>query len=125
MGRMDAERQLRWVIPPFFLLGSLALRAGIDPDIDVLELLNDADGETLAALGAIVIAFSIPVGFAISAISRLVMHFRAWMKCWPTWEVQLPLSATQKVFKAVGHEFQPRKLLYAVATFDHELAHER
>ena len=69
---MDQDRQIRFAIPPFFLLASLLWGAHLGGR-DLTPILKpDTAKEVLGLLGAAVVAI-IPMGFRISSLSIILL----------------------------------------------------
>jgi len=70
---MDQDRQIRFVIPPFFLLGSMLWGAFVG-SVDLSPLVApDTAKELLGLLAATAVAI-LPLGFLISTISILLIR---------------------------------------------------
>ncbi len=123
---MEQNRQLRFLIPPFVFLVSLAWGAATDRKL--FGFLTDLhksipiDGidtiiGVVAAGGVAVIA----VGFLISSISVFFLRilFRVFWR--QDYEAHLPPDALERVGQAIDFKakLDKRHMLYAVATYDH------
>jgi len=119
---MDQDRQIRFAIPPFFLLASLLWGAYLG-GVNVSPVLKpDTAKEILGLLAAAAVAV-VPLGFLISSASILLLRLLACLLGKPTYEAVLTEDAYGKVWTRI-HAPSPkdgRKILYAAATFDHEL----
>lgn len=127
---MDPLRQVRWLIPPFFLLASLVLGAHLGCVLDYSffqsEVFTKNTTAIIAALIAILTATVLPLGFLISSISiqvlRLIFFISNGLKP-RNYEAVLSDETWERIWRKLG-PVPPRteKLsLYAAATFDHEL----
>ncbi len=119
---MDQDRQVRFAIPPFFLLASLLWGAYLG-GVDLSPLLKpDTAKEILGLLAAAAVAV-VPLGFLISSASILIMRGLAALLRTPTYEACLTDVAYGHVWTWTQSSLpkDKKKTLYAVATFDHEL----
>lgn len=144
---MDAERQVRFLYPPFFLLASLAYGLFLDPARSLDDFLptnvsNWKEDIVPVLIGASV--FVLVTGFFIGTISmlvrRLVSNFillllrvLRWMKVPLPWkwaeamikyrwirdEAVLTDAALSGIEKHLRRSVAPSDALYAAATFDH------
>jgi hypothetical protein len=137
---MDEDRQIRFLIPPFFLYVSLAWWAYINPDIHcwLSNLMGATFKESLPILAAVGAA-TIPVGYSIGTVGILLLRWSAygiWIfrKTWrnplptdrQTYEACLSGVCFSKLLFLTAAPDNPQdasrpSLLYAAATFDHEL----
>ncbi len=123
---MDKLRDIRFITPPFFFLGSLLLGAWLNGQVS-LETIKGLQPPAVVAIGALVVAASFPLGFAIAGISihflRAVFSARgknyqisisqdAWDRIWPTLQLDPDLK------RARNNEVN------AAITFDHEILHK-
>jgi hypothetical protein len=119
---MDQDRQVRFVIPPFFLLGSLLWGAYLaDKDLSPLfkpETLKEVLGIVAAAAVAL-----LPIGFAISSLSIFLLRCVAGLTGYDTYEAIVGDETYREIWRRVGAvgESQTDDTLFAVATFDHEI----
>ena len=119
---MDQDRQIRLLIPPFFLIGAMAFiahTAGAD-------LVAEAEGystEQLLAIGGVVGASALPGGYLLTSLTLLLLRGIASLFGWATYEAHISEAAYGSVWTHLGLP-PPAKRdqeLFAVATFDHEL----
>jgi hypothetical protein len=119
---MDKLRDVRFITPPFFFLGSLLVGAWLNNQIP------DNPTQNVAAIIGLVVASLFPLGFAIASVSTLFLRAvfyichgknyqvclsdETWTRIWPT--LQLPTDITHTRDNEVD----------AAITFDHELLHE-
>src|SRR5207245_5284322 len=119
---MDQDRQIRFAIPPFFLLASLLWGAYLG-GVDLSPVLKpDTAKEILGLLAAAAVAI-VPLGFLISSASILLIRLLARAFGKPTYEAVLTDAAYAKVWARIQAP-SPKdgnQILYAAATFDHEL----
>ena len=117
---MDETRQLRFLIPPFFTFGSLALGAYLGHTLPNLSCYST---EKLISIAAALTASSIPLGFFITSASILLLRliFRPFGN--GPYEAHLSLPTRGRIWPKLGSELPPDQKwnLYAAATFDHEL----
>lgn len=122
---MDQEREIRFVIPPFFLFASLLwgryLAHGDLPPIFRPETAKEVLG-LLAATAVIVI----PVGYLISTISVNLLRGIALIARTPTYEAVFDEETLGRIWVQLGAKQAQNKAatLYAATTFDHELLSE-
>lgn len=125
---MDQDRQIRFVIPPFFLLASLFLGAYLG-GVNLQPFLNLDSAESILGLLAATAVIVMPLGFLIGTISILFLRFMGWVATVMCscrvgfYEVRLSKDAFESIWKQVSADEQqdPKKVLYVAATFDHEL----
>ena len=118
---MDEARQIRFSIPLFFLIGSLAF--GLFQNGNILpEWFAGAKTEPLLAMGAAIIGSTLPIGFLISALTfvSLPFLFRIFKK---NFECDLSENALEAIWpqicssKTCDSEYN----FQATVTLDHEL----
>jgi hypothetical protein len=128
---MDQDRQIRFVIPPFFLLASLLWGAHLG-GCDLLSKFKpdnakDQLGVLAATLGvlAATAVLIVPAGYLISIISETALRILAKIRRWPTYEAHLKDDTLGRIWDQlhIKDDFakDKKKALYATATFDHEL----
>lgn len=123
---MDKLRDVRFITPPFFFLGSLLVGAWLNNQISP-QSLAALTPQGVAAIIGLVVASLFPLGFAIASVSILFLRVvfficsknyqiclsdEAWARIWPT--LQLPPDVTHTRDNEVD----------AAITFDHELLHK-
>jgi hypothetical protein len=119
---MDQNREIRFLIPPFFLFASLLWGAYLDPCIDLAALLKPDSVDILGviAAGSVLV---IPLGFLIGSISVTILRiiFLSWKH--QSYEADLSEDCLERIWSKLNtDQARDRKLtLYAAATFDHEL----
>jgi hypothetical protein len=129
---MDQDRQIRFLIPPFFLYASVLWWAFLDPHLHCW-LVATAGGGTkeILPLAAAVGGLTIPVGYSIGTLAM----FLNWLgfllfKPGQTFEAYASDVCFRDILRLTrsgGYPADQRRpnLLYAVATFDHELLPEK
>lgn len=130
---MDENRQIRFLIPPFFLYASLLWWAYIDPSLHcwLIGLTGDTFREILPILAAAGAA-TIPLGFSIGTLGVFILKciFRVltWGRRGPRQICEASVSEASfasilRRAKAPDDATDGKRpnLLYAVATFDHAL----
>jgi len=124
---MDQERQIRFLYPPFFLLASLHWGIYLDPNRslkDILPTLQSPIGVNellgLIAGGSVIIIAS---GFLIGAISVVLLRITFFFLGRHHYEAHVSPSAFKLIWERLdtSEPLDTRKVLYAIATFDHEL----
>jgi hypothetical protein len=129
---MDQDRQIRFLIPPFFLYASLLWWAFVDPRLHCfLTALAGNELKEILAVAATLGAATIPLGFSIGTLGLLLLKL--------AFHVRSRISSlrriheayiTEECFRVILRETAApttddrRSLLYATATFDHELLPE-
>ena len=122
---MAQVRQIRLLIPPFFLAASLLLGA-VSDGIDLPKMLAPVDPKVILTMLAIFGIGVLPLGFFLSAMSILFLRLWAKRKGWETYEVHFKDPKTLgRIWTQLNiHESCPQDstlILYATATFDHEV----
>jgi hypothetical protein len=119
---MDQARQVRLLIPPFFLFMSIAwgwlLCGG-----DLAGLLQATSPQHALLVAAAAGAASIPLGFLIAMVSTAILRMGCWSPTGRTYEVGVSEESLKAIWSAVKAKdhFNKEQRLYATATFDHEL----
>lgn len=123
---MDKLRDVRFITPPFFFLGSLLVGAWFNNQVSP-QSLAALTPQGVAAIIGLVIASLFPLGFAIASVSilflrgvfwirhknyQIYLSDEAWARIWPT--LQLPPDVSHTRDNEVD----------AAITFDHELLHK-
>jgi hypothetical protein len=137
----DAERQIRFLYPPVFLVASLCLGARLDPDVTLLGAFTTLTAGTLgdaqkldqwsAQLLAIVLASGLIVmiasGFLISSVSVLALRTVFALFRGHSYEAGLSHEAYARIRQRLQIP-KPQKAdsdaLYLSATFDHKVIPE-
>jgi hypothetical protein len=100
---MEQFRNIRIVLAPFVLLGSLLLGAWVGCVLS-LDDVEDLEPHVLAAIGGVLIASIPPVGFVIGAgasFLQWVAHF-ATTNRWDRFEVALPQQTWRTIWDQTG-----------------------
>lgn len=118
---MDSDRQIRLLIPPFFFFASLLFGVWLT-DNQYRQFVWTAEGEKLAAAGAVVAASLLPVGFVISSLTFVLLR----IVFWPTgrsFETHLSAAALKEVWPRLRTTLTLKQehSFYAAITLDHEL----
>jgi hypothetical protein len=118
---MDQDRQIRFAIPPFFLLASLLWGAYLG-GVDLSPLLKPDTAKGVLGLLAAAAVAVVPLGFLISSASIFIMRCLAGILRKPTYEACLTDAAYGEIWTWTESPLpkDAKKTLYAVATFDHE-----
>lgn len=119
---MDGNRQIRFVIPPFFLLASLLWGAHFG-DVDLNPYLQSANLSNFAAQILATAAVLLSVGFVISAITARLLWTIAQICGVETYEAVFDeVTLTEMLARTHSTANWNRQLtLYTAVTFDHEL----
>jgi hypothetical protein len=117
---MDESRRLRFLVPPFFTFGLLALGAylaGIRPELTPYPI------DKLISLAAVLAASSIPLGFFITSVSILFLRIILKPFVGGPYEAHLSPETRKLIWAKLRSKLPADKKwdLYAAATFDHEL----
>jgi len=126
---LDKDRQIRMLIPPFFLAASVLwaayLSGALYPFLHVSEHSNDAGSLKLVlSMFGVVGVSTLPLGYAISALAITIL--RIWPVCLlfpPHRDYEMPISneALGKVWRILGISRTPRLDFSAGVAFDHAL----
>lgn len=129
---MDQDRQIRFLIPPFFLYASLLWWAFVSPYLHCsLAAVTGNDLKETLAVAATLGAATIPLGFSIGTLGLLLLKvgFYIRSRIRPLRQMH-EAYITEECFRIILRETAAsktddrRSLLYATATFDHELLPE-
>jgi len=119
---MDTARQIRFAMAPFFLYGSILLGAVSSHRVSFLSL-SAVKPELLVAIGAALIAATLPVGFMIGVVSlqALRLGYRAFTR--QSYEIVLTRETWNRVWSHVdiNTPYDVKDAFYAGVTFDHEI----
>jgi hypothetical protein len=134
---MDEDRQIRFLIPPFFLYACLLWWAYIDPPVRcyVAGILGGSLNELVPILAAAGAA-TIPIGYSIGTLGVFLLKVLFWVlslvrprELRQIHEACINKEAYASILLRTKSPNDPwnvkrPNLLYAVATFDHELLPE-
>jgi len=119
---MDQNRQIRFLIPPFFLFASLLLGAHLDPEINLIPFFTPTSTKSVLGVIAAGAVMVIPIGFFIGTLSVTILRigFAIFSK---EYEAVLSPETVKRIWNNlnVNIDYNEKFFLYAVATFDHEL----
>jgi hypothetical protein len=126
---MDQDRQIRFLIPPFFLYASFLWWAFVDPSLHCfLTALVGNELKEILAVAAALGAATIPLGFSIGTLGLLLLKLAFHIRSRITRLRQIHEAyITEECFQVILRETAASttddraSLLYATATFDHEL----
>lgn len=125
---MDQERQVRFLYPPFFFVMSLLFGLILDSSRslkDIVPALKTSTSGPIEILGLLAggSVFVLASGFLIGAISSLLLRFGFRVFGKRHYEASVTPSSLGRIWKMLDSLDGPSqdKILYAVATFDHEL----
>jgi hypothetical protein len=126
---MDQNRQIRFLIPPFFLWGALFL-ANYLYGFNIFRGLSSSQNDRILEIAAGLAALTIPMGFFIGAISLLLLYSFSILvsiikrKRW-NYEAAISDEACKRIWQEleveVGQKFDLGKRFYISATFDHSI----
>jgi hypothetical protein len=116
---MDQDRQIRFLIPPFFLFAWLVLGAHLG-GVKLTAILHGPGTNTLAGLGAVVVASLLPIGFLLFALSALLLRL-GFLPTGKPFEAWLSNDALHAIWTKVGRKDTAvsKDMLFAAVTFDH------
>lgn len=127
---MDKDRQIRLLIPPFFLLASVLWEAYLSGDLSQYLHTTASNGDlaslktVLSILGVVGVA-TLPVGYAIGVLTMCLLRLISPKLPHQSYEVPFSEPAMEKVW----HRLERSKglsrscTLCAAAVFDHALLH--
>jgi hypothetical protein len=123
---MDQDRQVRFAIPPFFLLASLLWGAYVG-ECDLSPILQPENARELLGVLAAAAVSIVPAGFLIGTISVNVLRI-LFALSGRSYEAVLDEATLKRIWKQLKSNMtaerarkDQRWTLYAAATFDHEL----
>lgn len=119
---MDQDRQIRFAIPPFFMLASL-LWGGYLGGLDLSPIFRPGTAKEVLGLLAAAAVAVVPMGFLISTLSVTFLRLLAYLSGNPTYEAVLSDATLKRIWMQLQSTQSSEKelTLYAAATFDHEL----
>jgi hypothetical protein len=122
---VDAERQIRFALTPFFLYGSVLVGALVSGTISIRSVTALPNEALLAVTGAL-LASTLPIGFLLGAITILVLRgsFRIFTKM--SYEAVLDQATWDRIWKQLETtvEYADKRSHYAAVILDHELMSE-
>jgi hypothetical protein len=119
---MDAERQLRFAVAPFFLFGSL-LAGAMLADVVTPNTPAELGSEVLVAIAGIALGSTLPIGFLIGSVTQFALWIVFRIAGRTTHEAVFDSVTETAVFEAAGNgdAGNRRSVLYAAVVFDHEI----
>ncbi len=127
---MDKDRQIRMLIPPFFLFASVLWESYLSGDLwQYLHGSTNSTGagsiKSILSLLAVLGVATLPIGYAIGVLTLSALRMLSWLSLFPHGTYDIPISegAMEKIWSKLGFEKEsPRKsVLCAAAAFDHVL----
>lgn len=120
---MDEIRQIRFLIPPFFLYAALLLGANFDPDISLAPLLGQEPFERILGLVAATTLSVVPLGYMIGTISVVTLRLGFRLFARSNYEASLPDASIKRIWSHLRSSLDqsPDFIFSAIAAFDHEL----
>lgn len=122
---MDKDRQIRLLIPPFFLLASVLWGAYLSGDLAAFLLPSAESAANLKSILSIVAVAGVatlPLGYAIGVLTITILTI--FSRLFPQHAFDVPVSDTamKAIWKRLRLSEQPRdRARYATAVFDHYL----
>lgn len=118
---MDSDRQVRLLIPPFFFFASILLGTLLTENPIRNWVSSASDGQLLAVGGAIAGSL-LPVGFAISTITYLLLRL-AFLPAKRSFETHLSPEALEALWPSLRTTLKQdaQHTFNAAITLDHEL----
>lgn len=122
---MDQDRQIRFLIPPIIFILSLLWGAYLC-DKNVFSLLESEFGKNIIGLFAAGLITVIGIGYIIGTISTNLLRLIFFIIDEPTYEADLPTETLTRIWVKLNTNLakEPKHILYAAATYDHELLPE-
>jgi hypothetical protein len=124
---MDKDRQIRLLIPPFFLLASVLWEAYLSGDLWQYLHTTAATGDVaslktvLSILGVVGVA-TLPVGYAIGVLTMCLLRLLSYLFPHRSYEVPISEAAMEKIWHKLGlSKASHKSALCAAAVFDHAL----
>jgi len=126
---LDKDRQIRLLIPPFFLLASVLWEAYLSGDLWQYLHTTASTGDfaalktVLSVLGVVGVA-TLPVGYAIGVLTMCLLRLFSLLFLDQSYEVPVSKRAMEKIWHRLGlTEDSHKSALSAAAVFDHALLH--
>jgi hypothetical protein len=119
---MDTVRQIRFVIPSFFLYASVLLGILI-ANYSAADSFTNLSVEDVFALGGALVAATLPLGFLIGAFSVIFLRIVFWLFTNKSYEFFLSKDEWNLLWPKIKtiKPFDYSLTLYAGVTFEHEL----
>jgi hypothetical protein len=123
---MDQDRQIRLLIPPFFLFASLLWGAHLG-GMSVTAYFKPESAKELLGLLAATAVVLVPIGFMIGVISVLLLALVGLFSQSTTYEARMSSATLERIWNQLQLIHKAEKepdwklSLYAGTTFDHEL----
>lgn len=120
---MDQNRQIRFLIPPFFFYGLLMV--GIYFNDDFTSIFFDQD--IILRLIAAATLLTVPLGYLISSISIIFLRKLSIFNHWDNYEAPYSKKTFRRILEKLNLESdfdlegEPQYKLSVIATFDHGL----
>ncbi len=120
---MDEERQIRFLIPPFFLATSLLWGAYLSPSVHLKQIFNPLEAKDIIALLGIGTVAAIPIGYFIGSLSHFVLRLLFWLFRQAPFEASLPETTLRRIWDRLdtGETLNRKRKLYASVTLDFQL----
>jgi hypothetical protein len=119
---MDKDRQIRMLIPPFFMFASVLWEAFLSHDLQ--QYLQNANVgseyayvKTVLSLLGIVGVATLPLGYVIGLLTISVLRLPLIRRCFPHKNYEIPISkaAMEKIWRLLGHAQYEKWTLCAAA----------
>jgi hypothetical protein len=125
---MDKDRQIRLLIPPFFLLASVLWEAYLSGDLWQYLHTTASNGDVaslktvLSILGVVGVA-TLPVGYAIGVLTMCLLRLVSFLFPHRSYEVPISETAMEKIWRRLGRSKGSNRssAFCAAAVFDHAL----
>jgi hypothetical protein len=124
---MDKDRQIRMLIPPFFLLASVVWEAYLSGDLSQYLHSTTASADfaslkTVLSILAVVGVATLPVGYAIGVLTLCFLRLMSPFFTQRAYDIPISKRAMEKIWQRLGLSEGPHKsALCAAAVFDHAL----
>jgi len=124
---MDKDRQLRMLIPPFFLIASVVWEAYLSGDLwqylyATTAATDSASLKTLLSILGVVGVATLPVGYGIGVLTMCLLRLASPLFPHRAYDIPMSKNAMSKIWRRLGvPEGPPESVLCAAAVFDHTL----
>ena len=124
---MDKDRQLRMLIPPFFLVASVVWEAYLSGDLwqyfhATTATTDFASLKTLISILGVVGVATLPVGYGIGVLTMCLLRLASPLFPQRAYDIPISKRAMSKIWHKLGvAEGSPESILCAAAMFDHTL----